>query len=96
MTNHTTGSHDELKLVITRVFDAPREIVWQAWTDMERFKQWFKSNDSPKVLSTRARSRRSSVRGRPQYIRPKCKAEASEVGCRLPGRKPAPIWGFIE
>jgi uncharacterized protein YndB with AHSA1/START domain len=27
--------------VIERVFDAPRERVWQAWTEAERLKQWF-------------------------------------------------------
>jgi uncharacterized protein YndB with AHSA1/START domain len=27
--------------VISRVFDAPRERVWQAWTEVERLKQWF-------------------------------------------------------
>ncbi len=28
-------------LVITRVFDAPRDRVWKAWTDPERFKRWW-------------------------------------------------------
>ncbi len=27
--------------VTSRVFDAPRERVWQAWTEAERLKQWF-------------------------------------------------------
>jgi len=27
--------------VISRVFDAPRERVWQAWTETERLKQWW-------------------------------------------------------
>jgi uncharacterized protein YndB with AHSA1/START domain len=26
---------------ITRVFDAPRELVWKAWTEPERFMQWW-------------------------------------------------------
>ncbi len=26
---------------ITRVFDAPRERVWQAWTEAERLKKWW-------------------------------------------------------
>jgi len=29
------------KVVITRVFDAPRERVWQAWTDPEQIKKWW-------------------------------------------------------
>ncbi len=28
------------ELVITRVFDAPRDLVWKAWTEPERIKQW--------------------------------------------------------
>ena len=27
--------------VISRVYDAPRERVWQAWTEPERLKQWW-------------------------------------------------------
>jgi uncharacterized protein YndB with AHSA1/START domain len=29
------------ELVITRVFDAPRERVWKAWTEPERFMRWW-------------------------------------------------------
>ena len=29
------------ELVITRTFDAPRERVWQAWTDPERLMRWW-------------------------------------------------------
>jgi uncharacterized protein YndB with AHSA1/START domain len=32
-------------LVIERVFDAPRELVWQAWTEPEHFKQWWGPKD---------------------------------------------------
>jgi len=28
------------ELQITRVFDAPRELVWKAWTDPDQMKQW--------------------------------------------------------
>lgn len=28
-------------LVITRVFDAPRQLVWKAWTDPKRIMRWF-------------------------------------------------------
>jgi uncharacterized protein YndB with AHSA1/START domain len=33
--------------IITRVFDAPRELVWQVWTDPEHLKNWWR----PKGLS---------------------------------------------
>ncbi len=38
----------EQELVITRIFDAPRELVWKAWTDPERVKRWW----GPKGFTT--------------------------------------------
>ena len=35
----------ERGLVIERVFDAPRELVWKAWTDPERLKRWWGPKD---------------------------------------------------
>ncbi len=32
-------------LVITRIFDAPREAVWKAWTDPEHLKRWWGPKD---------------------------------------------------
>lgn len=32
---------NERKVVITRVFDAPRSLVWKAWTDPAHMSQWF-------------------------------------------------------
>ena len=29
------------EVVITRVFDAPRQLVWMAWTDPEHMKRWW-------------------------------------------------------
>lgn len=29
------------ELVISRTFDAPRELVWQAWTDAKQIAQWW-------------------------------------------------------
>lgn len=37
--DQTIGSGREL--VITRVFDAPREMVWDAWTDPGQIVQWW-------------------------------------------------------
>lgn len=31
----------ERELVITRVFDAPRELVWKTWTEPERMQRWW-------------------------------------------------------
>ena len=35
-----TGSEAE-RMVVTRVFDAPRELVWKAWTDPKYVMQWW-------------------------------------------------------
>ncbi len=32
---------DKNELSITRIFDAPRELVWKAWTYPELFKKWW-------------------------------------------------------
>ena len=41
-TNHPTESAAEpYALVIERIFDAPRELVWKAWTEPARLAQWW-------------------------------------------------------
>lgn len=40
-TTHPAPYTGKSELVITRVFDAPRELVWKAWTDPERMMQWW-------------------------------------------------------
>jgi uncharacterized protein YndB with AHSA1/START domain len=37
-----------VEFTIVRVFDAPREAVWRAWTDPEQLAQWF----GPRGVST--------------------------------------------
>lgn len=41
----STQSFARNELVITRLFDAPRELVWQAWTEPEHFKRWWGPKD---------------------------------------------------
>src|ERR1700690_4560963 len=38
---NTAIKEKNIKLQLTRVFDAPRELVFKAWTDANQFKQWF-------------------------------------------------------
>ncbi len=38
--NSDTVRAEARELVITRVFDAPRDLVWKAWTEPERMKEW--------------------------------------------------------
>ena len=49
----TTGQSESTRreLVITRIFDAPRELVWKAWTDPDHFKKWWgpKTYSAPSV-----------------------------------------------
>lgn len=40
--NQNTG---EQELVITRIFDAPRELIWKAWTEPEHLMQWWGPRD---------------------------------------------------
>ena len=37
----TNTTEQDIKLQLTRVFDAPRELVFKAWTDANQFRQWF-------------------------------------------------------
>ena len=37
-------AHDPRMIIGTRVFDAPRELVWQVWTDPKHLAQWWGPN----------------------------------------------------
>lgn len=41
MSTIATITENNIKLQLTRVFDAPRELVFKAWTDANQFHQWF-------------------------------------------------------
>lgn len=41
MKNHSTSKPGVQDLVITRIFDAPKELVWKAWTEPARFMKWW-------------------------------------------------------
>ena len=40
-TNDRTSQQKAQDLVITRIFDAPRELVWKAWTEPEQVMRWW-------------------------------------------------------
>jgi uncharacterized protein YndB with AHSA1/START domain len=42
MVTGKTMSNEEQELVLTRVFDAPRELVFKAWTDPKCVAQWWR------------------------------------------------------
>lgn len=33
--------NEQERMVVTRIFDAPRELVWKAWTDPKYVQQWW-------------------------------------------------------
>ena len=35
-------------MVVTRVFDAPVEQVWKAWSDSEQVKRWWLGTGTPR------------------------------------------------
>ena len=41
MAESTLVDADEREITITRVFDAPRELVFRAWTDPDHLARWF-------------------------------------------------------
>src|SRR5437016_13016740 len=43
MTKNTVNEKE--RMVITRVFDAPRALVWKAWTDPQYVMQWWGPKD---------------------------------------------------
>ena len=49
-TNNETTATSDREIVITRVFDAPRELVFQAWTQPDRLMRWW----APKGFTTPA------------------------------------------
>jgi uncharacterized protein YndB with AHSA1/START domain len=43
--NNVISNRGKQDVLIVRVLDAPRELVWQAWTDPEHFKSWWGPKD---------------------------------------------------
>ena len=41
MTEVSPTTMTERELTVTRVFDAPRELVWRCWTDPDEFSRWW-------------------------------------------------------
>lgn len=41
MPAESTAQNPDLELVITRVLDAPRSLVWKAWTEPDRLARWW-------------------------------------------------------
>ena len=42
---NSSKKEQEQRVLITRIFDAPRESVWKAWTDCDRLMRWWGPKD---------------------------------------------------
>jgi uncharacterized protein YndB with AHSA1/START domain len=78
MNQNKTRSKDtqNQELFITRIFDAPRERVWKAWTEPELMKRWWgpKAYTSPYCkIDLRHRHRRHERQQQRNNIRQKQK-----------------------
>lgn len=54
----------ENTILITRVFNAPRALVWRAWTDPEHVEKWF----GPRGFTTTVEKQELRVGGRSRYV----------------------------
>lgn len=52
MTEATSTGAGRREIVITRVFDAPRELVFRAWTQPEHFARWWGAHGTTTPLDT--------------------------------------------
>lgn len=43
--SNMTSERGRQGVLITRIFNAPRELVWKAWTDPQHFKRWWGPKD---------------------------------------------------
>jgi uncharacterized protein YndB with AHSA1/START domain len=43
----------DIKLVVSREFAAPRELVWKAWTEPERIKEWLGLGEGMRIESVK-------------------------------------------
>lgn len=61
----TSSTHaKDTDIVITREFAAPRQLVWDVWTQPQHIEKWF----GPKGFSTRVKALDFKVGGRATYV----------------------------
>jgi uncharacterized protein YndB with AHSA1/START domain len=39
--DYSTETQSDCEITITRIFDAPRELIFQAWTEAKHLEQWW-------------------------------------------------------
>jgi len=60
----TSAIQSDCEIVITRVFNAPRDLVWKAWTDPAHIAQWW----GPKGFTTRVDEMDLRPGGQSRYV----------------------------
>jgi uncharacterized protein YndB with AHSA1/START domain len=60
----TATSRSATNLTITREFDAPRDLVWRAWTEKEHIAHWF----GPEGFTARVNENELRAGGRFDYV----------------------------
>lgn len=83
------------RLVLTRIFDAPAELLWKAWTNAEMLQQWFKPHPDYKVPSIRMDARIGG-KYRIQTQRPDGEYFTAAGICRelVPNQRLVLTWGW--
>ena len=64
MTATSSTQTNEKEIVITREFAAPRQLVWDVWTQPKHIEKWF----GPKGFDTRVEGHDFKVGGRSTYV----------------------------
>ena len=81
MRNHTKVERtSDRELVITRTFDAPSRLVFEAWTTTELFKQWWVPKSSGATLLSCEQDVRVGGSYRLEFAHPKAKAPMAFFG----------------
>ncbi len=62
--SHSTETQHQHAITITRTFDAPRELVWKAWTEAEHIAKWY----GPRGFTTRVEEHDFRPGGRFRYV----------------------------
>ncbi|HJZ58426.1 MAG TPA: SRPBCC family protein [Gemmataceae bacterium] len=75
----------EREIVITREFDAPRELVWAAWTDPNHVAQWW----GPRGFTTRVSELELRPGGKWRYVM--CGPHGDEYPCHGVFREVVPF-----
>jgi len=80
------GSASEDRFVISRIFDAPRNLVWKAWTEPERIAAWLGPKGAPPARVIRFELRTGGV-----FLSAMKTPDGSELCAKLVYREVNPI-----